>query len=147
MKCPDCGSDSCQRLEVAYQGGTSNIQTKSTGVGLGWGRGGIGLGVGKSRTSGTSQTQLAAKVAPPRKQRYTPWVILFLVGVLIAYATSNGHWSWMALAVAFMVVAAGMIYLAFQFNRTKWPGLYRHWLDLWICHTCGKIFSPPSAAD
>ncbi|MCL2872462.1 MAG: hypothetical protein FWF41_05725 [Betaproteobacteria bacterium] len=147
MKCPDCGSDSCQRLEVAYQGGTSSIQTKSTGVGVGWGRGGLGLGAGKSRTSGTSQTQLAAKAAPPRKRRYAPWGILLFAGFLIATSTSRDHWGWVMMGVGFMVVAVGMILLAFQFNRKEWPGMYRHWLDSWICHTCGKIFSPQSGTD
>jgi DNA-directed RNA polymerase subunit RPC12/RpoP len=145
MKCSDCGADNCQRLEVAYQSGTSNIQTQTRSSGLGLGRDGLGLGVVKSKTSGVSQTQLSAKASPPRKQRYLPWVVLFFVGWMVASSANLNHWVWLIVGIGAMAGSVYMGHQAFQFNRKEWPGMYQYWLESWICHTCGKIFHQSEA--
>ena len=142
MQCPHCNSDNCQRLEVAYQSGTSNIQTRSSGVGVGMGRGGIGVGVGNSKTSGTSQTQLAQKASPPKKKRYLPLIIAFFIGWIIASDAGLKHWIWLILGVAAVILSCYMGYQAYRFNRETWPGLYQIWMESWICHKCGQIFHP-----
>ena len=138
MQCPHCNSDNCQRLEVAYQSGTSSYQSRSSGVDV--------LGLERSntavKTSGTSQTQLAQKASPPQKDRYTPLVIIFIVGWVISTAAGLSHWIWLILSIAAMILSVYMGYKAYQFNREEWPGLYQTWQESWICHKCGQIFHP-----
>lgn len=68
LACPSCKSDNTQRLAVIYEGGLSDINTKSKGTAIGFGRGGIGVGVGGSKTTGTSQTAASQRAAPPQKK-------------------------------------------------------------------------------
>lgn len=103
MKCPDCGSDNCQRLEVVYQSGTFNIRAQSSGAGVGLSHGGIGGGVGTSETYGTSQTQLAAKAAPPEKMSYKFLFMLFIVGWVVVTVNSLDHWGWSLVGIGAML--------------------------------------------
>jgi len=133
-------------LEVAYQGGTSNIKTQSSGLGVGLGRGGLGLGIGGGKTSGTSQTKLAVKASPPKKLRYTPWVILLIIGWVVATEARLDHLVWLIVGIVAIAGSICMGYLTYNFNAKKWPGMYQNWLESWICHTCGKIFHQSEAA-
>jgi hypothetical protein len=116
MKCTDCGSDNCQRLEVVYQGGTSNIETHSSGSAIGLARGGLGVGIGRSKTSGTSQTQLAARASPPKKKRYALWVIILIVGLVFVSQAKLEHLTMLMIGIVLMAGSLCMCYLAFQIN-------------------------------
>jgi hypothetical protein len=69
LKCPKCGADNVQRLQVVYESGIST--TKSTTVGVA--TTGNVIGVGVAGTSGKQHTLLSEKFAPPKKPAKTSW--------------------------------------------------------------------------
>lgn len=135
MQCDKCHSENTQRLEVVFENGTSNINTQSHSAGAGFG-GSFGVGGVTTKTSGTSQTVLGKKAAPPAKKSYIGGVVGIIIGWLFF---SGGGW---ALAFGILLVLAGIyfIYAAVTYNKNEWPPLYKHWQECWLCHKCGNIY-------
>ncbi len=151
IKCPDCGSETCQSFRVITEEGTQffNGRGRSAGVGIS-GNGGFGVGVGKTRMKGVQQTSLAKKTAPPA-QRDTgeaiAWALLvFVVSVGISVGTKNA----VVLGIGlFICTLIGLnIYQTEKYNKTTWVKIYEKWEQSYLCRTCGKSFviSPPIGA-
>lgn len=138
MICPTCNSENTQRLEVIYDSGTHDINTKSNSTGIGFGGGGIGFGLGKTKTRGTSQSGLAQKASPPSKKKIKVQVISILIGLLLlsSHAVQNKMFGGVI-----MLVGAFFIYKKVSYNSKIFPGLYQSWLNSWLCTKCGNIFS------
>lgn len=140
MKCTKCESDNVQSLAVIYESGTQQINTTSrtSGGGLGFGGGGLGVGVGggRTKTSGTQQSHLASKAAPPAKKTFTTAGIIIFIGIVTA--TMN-------LPIIILLLAIGiggfLGYRAFKYNKEEFPPKYEVWLQSWHCNKCGTIFS------
>lgn len=137
MQCDKCGSDNTQRLEVVFENGTSNINTRSHSAGVGVG-GTFGVGGVTTKTTGTSQTTLGGKAAPPPKKSYKWAIISILFGLI--FWNANGDMSAMILGGLLMAAGAYFIYVAASYNKNKWPILYRYWQESWLCHKCGNIY-------
>jgi hypothetical protein len=141
MKCPKCESENTQRLEVAFNSGTQNINTTSNSAGIGFGSGGrIGFGGAVTKTSGQSQSALAASCAPPAKKPTKLLVIAGIVGVMFVSQVSQGL---VGLTVLGLVIAGFSGYVGYtrhQYNLKEWPKLYQHWSESWLCHKCGGIY-------
>jgi hypothetical protein len=135
MQCDKCSSDNTQRLEVVFENGTSNINTKSHSAGAGIG-GTFGIGGVTTKTTGTSQTVLGKKAAPPLKKTYKWAVISIIVGWLFL---SNGG-DTLVFGGALIAAGAYFIYAAATYNKNEWPALYKHWQECWLCHKCGNIY-------
>lgn len=135
MQCDKCGSDNTQRLEVVFENGTSNINTQSHSAGVGIG-GSLGIGGITTKTTGTSQTTLGVKASPPQKKSYK-WPIISIVFGLIAWSAGDGAAVW---GVVLIAAGAYFTYTAAMYNKNKWPGLYKHWQECWLCHKCGNIY-------
>ena len=135
MQCDKCDSDNTQRLEVVFENGTSNINTRSHSAGAGIG-GGFGIGGVTTKTSGTSQTVLGEKAAPPMKKPYKWAIISIFVGLL--FLSGSGG----AMVFGGLLIAAGayFIYAASVYNKNEWPPLFKHWQECWLCHKCGSIY-------
>ena len=88
MQCGKCSSDNTQLLQMAYEGGTQDIQTKSKTTGIGIAKGGLGIGRASTSTSGTSQSLLATRVAPPKKRTYLYSLITGFLAWIILSATT-----------------------------------------------------------
>lgn len=140
MQCKRCGSDNTQRLSVAYQNGTSTINTRSNSVGVGVGSDGLVLGSATTTTSGVSTSLLAARAAPPPKKRYrvafiipvTIWIVAMLFGKSFTGTVLN---------LTGYAALAFSLFRTYQFNSQTWPQLYRHWQSMWVCHKCGLTYS------
>ena len=138
MQCPKCGSDNCQRLEVVYEGGTQQINTTSrtSGVGI---TGGPSLGGAMAHTSttGTSQSTLARKAAPPQKKKIGLFVVMIVIGFIFM-----GLNSIIAKLIGLAVIGYGgyLIYKTSKYNKNEFPVNYNYWLNQWLCHKCGSIF-------
>lgn len=142
MQCEKCGSENTQRLQVAFEGGTQDISARSHTAGVGSLSGSLGIGGSVTKTSGTTQSVLAQKAAPPKKKSYK-WPAIGLIAGLLFFGNPG------TVVVGFAFIAAGGYfgYVAFKFNRERWPALYRNWLDSWICHKCGHIYHQASSVN
>jgi len=138
MQCPKCGSDNTQRLEVIFDGGTQSIKTKSNTTGAGFG-GAFGVGGAVTSTSGTSQSTLAQKAAPPAKKSLK-WPIFGILSGLGSF-TYGGFGILLGLILIGVSIHFGL--KVKRFNSTEWPGLYQHWSESWMCHKCGNIYHQP----
>jgi hypothetical protein len=140
--CPSCKSDNIQRLSVVYEGGLSDINTKSKGTAIGIGRGGIGVGVGASKTTGTSQTAASKRAAPPAKKRYLKPLLgifgVFMLSLIFIGAKSDFLGS--LLTIGWVAASAGWVYFAFQYNSKTWPSLKASWDNSFLCNRCNEIF-------
>jgi hypothetical protein len=83
VKCTSCGSDNVQRVQMAYEMGTQNISATSTGTIRGTSR------TISSTSSGTQQTQLARRLAPPGKRSLNYAAGLVLAGILLCLLGLN----------------------------------------------------------
>jgi hypothetical protein len=136
MHCGKCGSENTQRLQVIYDGGTQDISATSHTAGVGSISGALGLGGSVTKTAGTSRSVLAQKAAPPEKRKLTAVVILTFVGLLCL----QGKLAVMALGLLLMAIGGYGIYNTIRFNTQHWPGMYRRWLDSWMCQKCGHSY-------
>mgnify|MGYP000075291247 CR=1 FL=1 len=140
--CPSCQSDNIQRLSVIFEGGLSDINTKTKGTALGIGRGGIGVGVGASKTTGTSQTAASKRAAPPAKKGYLK-PLLGIFGIFFLVSMFLGGKSEIVggvVTVGWLAASAGWIYHAFQYNGKVWPSLKATWDNSFLCNRCNEMF-------
>jgi hypothetical protein len=136
MRCTKCGSENTQRLQVAFEGGTQEINARSHTASVGSIRGALGLSGAVTKTKGTSQSILAQKASPPQKRSFMGPAIAIIIG-LFCLDGSGGTF-----VFGLLLLAAGGYfgYTAFQFNNNQWPGMFRHWQESWVCHKCGHIY-------
>ena len=73
-KCPQCSAENIQKASIIYENGTSDISLTMAGGGISTAGGIIGDG---GYASGTSQSKLASKMAPPKEKSML--LILFLL--------------------------------------------------------------------
>lgn len=141
--CTKCSSDNVQRLEVLYEHGTQNINTSSDTVGVGIGSG-FGGGGAKTTTSGTAQSKIAQKAAPPASKTYRAWIITIAIGALWFYLYANTSMFHAVNFIIFGVILVGIggfgCYKAFSYNKNQYVELYEKWLKAWMCNKCGHIF-------
>lgn len=139
MNCNKCNSDNTQRLEVVYENGTQNINTKSGSTGIGFGRGGVSLGFGKTKTKGTALSTSAIKASPPAKKKIKWFLLMIFIGLMLI---SDKHAGTQALVGGGIVLALGgfFLYKNVMFNIKVLPQLHKIWLDSWMCNKCGSIF-------
>jgi hypothetical protein len=139
MQCSKCSSDNTQRLEVVYESGTQNINTRSNSVGVGF-SGKLGVGGATTKTQGTSQTTIAQKASPPSKKPFKLGIAAAIFGMFFLGSGSLG-----AVAFGVAIIAGGgyMIYSAMTYNKTEWPPLYKYWQESWLCNKCGSIYHQP----
>lgn len=138
MQCTQCHSDNVQKLSIIYQSGTQTINTTSRTVGGGAGLGGfLGGGGASTRTTGQSQSHLAAIASPPKKKGYMiPYVIIVLSIIAVMAKLISGGVFLLPLALAVF-----LIYRAFMYNKNQWPPKYQEWSKLWHCNKCGAIYA------
>lgn len=155
--CPACGSDLWKALSLVHSEGIQSIEstTNSSGVGIGVGSGGIGLGLGKStgQTSGSMQTMLSSKAAPPVE----PWnsynfsagflgvlaIIFFLPGWLFARALG---FVFGGLAVIFLLI--GIIKdREIQEGKIRYKRDLEVWKSSRVCLRCGEFYAPHAIED
>jgi hypothetical protein len=142
--CPSCKSDNVQRLAVVYEGGLSDVNTKTSGVGVGFGRGGIGVGVGGGKTKGTSQTAASKRAAPPPKKKLLkPLGLIFVVFLVLGFMAGNNKAMSAIVTIFFFVAAVGWIVYAIRYNISTWPVLKQEWENSFLCNRCNHVFPLP----
>lgn len=145
--CPSCKSDNIQRLAVIYEGGLSDIDTKTRGSAIGFGRGGIGVGVGSSKTKGTSQTAASQRAAPPAKKRYVkPLLMILGASMLLAMFAGDSKLMQDVASLGWLAASAGWVVYAFQYNAKTWPPLKAAWEKSYLCNRCNEMFVIQEAA-
>ena len=132
-------SENTQRLEVVFDNGTQNINTKSRSAGAGIG-GGMGLGGVLTSTKGTSRSTLANKASPPAKKPLKFGILLLVLGCLGLLYLNGGDKLYSLLLIP---TGGYIVYAASKFNSSVWPNLYKYWHDSWLCHKCGSIYHQP----
>lgn len=142
MICPKCSSDNVQRLEVVFEGGTQNINTKSNSAGIGIGLGGLGLGLGKTKTKGTAQSKSAQKASPPMKKPFKLLIVALIWSLYLLSSAKSSSDSTFLLIIGFIAFAfsAFMIYKRVSWNKNSYPILYETWTNSWLCNKCGNIY-------
>lgn len=143
--CPHCGSENVQRFSVAFRGGASTIDTKTSTTGIGIGGGGLGIGKAGSHTTGTQMTQLAKEVAPPAKKKYTfPIIISLIIWVVIDKSLLSVIGGTASSIAGYISLVGALWYFVYQrvytWNKNVWPGLYEKWEQSWVCLKCGHKF-------
>ena len=138
MQCNKCNSENTQRLEVVFENGTSNINTRSHSAGAGFG-GAFGVGGATTTTSGTSQTVQGRKAAPPMKKPTTRFVFGIIISVIVLM--SGGLY----FIFGSLLIGANFYLLnkSKSYNKIEWPPLYKLWQECWLCHKCGNIYHHP----
>lgn len=136
MKCPKCGSEDCQRLEVVYQGGTQNINTTSNTGAVGF-FGNVGGTVASTKTTGISQSTLAQKSAPPQKEKFGAFIIMMIIGFFMLGAVSI---LWKIIGLLLIIGGGYLIFKVITYNKNDFPKQYQYWLNQWLCHKCGTIY-------
>ena len=140
MQCTKCNSDNTQRLEVVFENGTQNINTNSHSAGAGFG-GSFGVGGVTTKTSGTSQSIVGGKAAPPPEKSYKWPAIFMFIG--FCFAGSGAGFTSYAVGLPIIAIGGFFGYRAFQYNSTEWPPLYQLWQESWLCNKCGTIYHQP----
>lgn len=148
-RCTKCGSDQIQSVPAVHSGGTSIIEGSSVSTGVIW-QGGAKLTpvMGSTNSLSLQQTDLAKKLAPPKK-RSTDWSKLPATAGLYGFATLA--LLVFALPVGALLAVYGIIWLVKYanekspsgiWNRNEWPKLMADWETSFYCNRCGAVFHP-----
>ncbi|BDI07342.1 hypothetical protein [Sphaerotilus microaerophilus] len=139
MKCPQCGSDTTQRLQVVHEQGTQLINTTSNTVGTGFNASplaSLGLAGARTKTTGTAQSAMAQRAAPPPRYPVVAGLGVVLFGLL---CLAGDGWAKLG-GLALMATGLYASHWAHAYNREKWPALYARWESSWLCSKCGCIY-------
>ena len=136
MQCTRCKSDNTQRLSVIYQSGTQQISTTSNTFGGGVGTG-FGVGSATTSTSGTAQSYLAIKAAPPTKKSFKRALIFMFLWLLGFFYKEISF----ILFLPFLAAAIFFAYKSFRYNSNQYPALRQAWLMSWHCNKCGMVYA------
>jgi hypothetical protein len=145
MICKTCNSENVQRLSVIYEYGTQHINTSSQSVGVGVGGTTIVAGV-DTKTKGVSQSILAEKAAPPKKNSYLLATFLLLVGAyLIWVGVSYGFklWIWGVVGLVLFGLGVKVYSVTKRYNSRSFPKKLNDWKNSWFCNKCGNIYIEP----
>jgi len=137
VSCKQCGSAEVRRLSLIYEEGLSHSATQSQTA-----FGGASFGSTASTFStGTSQTALSRKAAPPTK-RHT--VLLAMLAGFLGFCTLAGLANFSFWALVF----GGLTYLvvmktlkAKAYNAVAFPEEHARWQRSFMCNRCGGIFA------
>jgi hypothetical protein len=147
MKCTHCGSDNTQRLEMIYDAGTQHISTTSSTLATGYSHGELITGTASTTTTGTAQTTLAAKVAPPQKKSLKVPIFAICIGCelplwLFGFIRHPSFQMVLFIGVSGVVGAWGLrTFKSYRaFNAVTLPKLRQQWRLSWMCRMCGTFF-------
>jgi hypothetical protein len=161
-KCPVCGKDGrIQKVSAIYAVGTSSgiFAGPSVGGALPIGSGDPSLLAGYSQLSGTQQTLLSRKLAPPPRPASGPsfGAVLFLTGLfLVAFSVLliGMNDIFRVFGVFVLVLGAGVLVVWWIVARARSPGPKRdmvaferrmaRWNRLYYCARDDCVFDPES---
>jgi len=137
IACKSCGSSQVRRLSMIYEEGLSHSATQSQTA-----FGGAGFGTTASTFStGTSQTALSKKAAPPTKKHT---ILLALLAGFLGFCTVAGLANFSFWALVF----GGLTYLAVMktlkakaYNAMVFPQEHARWERSFMCNRCGGVFA------
>lgn len=142
MQCTRCNSDNLQTLQVIYEHGTQQIKTKGRthGSAVGFGSGGMGVGFGSAttNTTGTSQSLMAKKAAPPAKKQIGLPIVLIIIGL---FAIIGGSGPFPTVGFVLLGIGGFLFWKYSQYNKQTYPSLLSEWQNSWLCNKCGNIFT------
>lgn len=142
MHCESCNSENTQRLEVVFENGTQNINTKSHTFGTSLFNPLGGLFGASTSTKGTSMSSAAKKAAPPTAKNLGRLILVIVIAVIVLFNASTIMVG--IIAIAAIAGAGFWVYKNFMYNKKTFPPLYDIWLDSWICNKCGSTFRTPT---
>lgn len=133
LKCPKCGSHDIVKASLAYAANTSQHQSLTKGAGIGTG----GIGVGLGTTSGTSQTLLAQRVAPPTGSATAGCAAMPVTALVLWFCYSVGApwWVWVIVGI----VTFGLFIPLMDRENEDNQKLLREYDRKWLCQRCGHI--------
>jgi len=150
MECLVCQSTNLVKVSLAYEQGLSEYKGQSRSRGLSLGTAGLGLWGGRTKSTGTFQTRLSARLSPPTKMSYWKTTVWWFVGFLglwfvaIALMPANAHKAnefsrecgWIADAYAAALVF--LWWFIWRYNHRVFPVQRRRWDRSFLCRRCGK---------
>lgn len=152
--CPVCGSDHTQKVSAVYEAGTADTEGRSSHTGVAWaGEGDFIPAIGSSKQTGTQQTDLAKRLAPPALKEWgaavgcVPMIAAVVGSISLAVI---GLPCFVGFTLTFVVVLLLMISSTQNdraFNRDQLPKLKDEWQKKWYCHRCGEVFDLSSSVD
>jgi hypothetical protein len=142
-RCPNCGSDNTQRLQIIHEGGLKFQNASSVSGGAAGGAFGE-AGVLLSTTRGTQQSVLSMRAAPPAQRRVgcVAWTLLIISIIMLFTGQPT------AIVVGLIAGGFTIAYVVSQtrYNSKEWPPLFERWQQTFMCMRCGKPYIPSAAA-
>lgn len=148
MTCPKCDHGEWKLASLVFAEGIQTIDTRTSSSGIGAGTGGIGIGVGFSSTSGSQQTALSQKAAPPEKTTTSGPSF----GAAFAFAVfgfgflwggiADFHWKAILLGLACLLVPGITIVLSVDNLREEkeHEDALSRWRSQKMCTRCGYLY-------
>lgn len=143
MICKNCNSENTQKLSLIYEHGTNNISTSSKTVGIGIGSGGLGVGSASTSTAGISQSILAHKVSPPKKNSYFLAGFVMLLGAILlcnvnGFSVKDSIFG--LIGIFFFGFGIKIFRVNYRYNSKAFPKKYFEWTKTWHCNKCGNMY-------
>jgi hypothetical protein len=143
MICKNCDSENTQKLSLIYESGTNNISTNSKTVGVGFGGGAIGIGSALTNTSGTSQSILAQKVSPPKKNSYLLAVFVMIIGALFLcnlHELNIKETVFGLMGIFLLGFGIKIFRVNYRYNSSTFSKKHLEWTKTWHCNKCGNKY-------
>ena len=138
MICNNCNSENTQKLSLIYENGTNNISANSITVGFGG-----GIGIASTDTSGISQSILAQKNSPPKKNSYLLAVFVMGLGVIFlcnVYGLTIKSTVFALVGMFLLGFGIKIFRVNYKYNSSIFPKKYLEWTKTWHCNKCGNTY-------
>lgn len=144
--CPKCHSDDVKKVSLLFESGTQRIQASSLHL-----AGGIfAPDVATTTTTGTQQSQLARRLAPPTaRPTVTPIIVSIFVGPILGFALefaagpdAMAGYLWLVPAAVCFAIGALVGIKNARWNTNELPDLHDKWSRQCLCQRCGYLFVP-----
>lgn len=149
LRCPTCNSPDLKKLSLVWQEGRFAVNARSRIRGVVVGEGGPNIVTGKATTRGVHESEIAKRLAPPKKWSYLKlvlWSGVVTFVALIAYVRSvmsaPGPASTMPVtlyAVLFPLVFTFLVLLFWRHNTVVYAREYGQWDRSYLCQRCGSV--------
>ncbi|WP_375560726.1 hypothetical protein ACE193_24030 [Bernardetia sp. OM2101] len=126
-------------MSLIYENGTNNISTNSSTIGFAG-----GIGIASTSTSGISQSILAQKVSPPKKNSYLLAALVIGLGAIflcnIIYGLTIKNAIFGLIGIFLLGFGIKIFRVNYKYNSNIFPKKYLEWTKTWHCNKCGNTY-------
>lgn len=147
FKCPQCGSNNCEKVSVLYDKGTFDVTTKGSFFSRGIPS--LGLVYGEFNSNTEQKSKLASKLEPPKPKDVGIAYKFLSIGSLVGIAFLSNFLKLSRLGNLILFATGIVLVICFvrqkrkiqrDYDRQVYIPQKEKWSHSYMCNRCGEIY-------